>query len=57
MSGAVLPVLHAGHWHWDALFAAPAVLLALALVVQALRRRARGEPPPDDLEPRRTNDL
>lgn len=50
MSGALLPVLHAGHWHWDALFAAPAILLALALGAQALRRRARGQPPPDDLE-------
>jgi hypothetical protein len=26
------------------------VLLALALGIQALRRRRRGEPPPDDLD-------
>jgi hypothetical protein len=47
VSGALAPVLHAGHWGWDALFASPALLLVLALVVQALRRRARGEPHPD----------
>ena len=42
--------LHAGHWLWDGLYAAPVVLLALAFGVQALRRRLRGELPPDDLE-------
>jgi len=41
------PLHHPG---WDALFAAPVVLLALALGIQALRRRRRGEPPPDDLD-------
>ena len=43
----ILPLHHPG---WDALFAAPVVLLALALGIQALRRRRRGEPPPDDLD-------
>jgi len=41
--------LHAGHWAWDALYAAPVVLLAAALGVNALRRRMRGEAPLDDL--------
>ena len=44
----ILPLHHPG---WDALCAAPVELLALALGVQALRRRRRGEPPPDDLDP------
>ncbi len=43
----ILPLHHPG---WDALFAAPVVLLALALGLQALRRRMRGEAPPDDLD-------
>ena len=51
MSGAVATVLHAAHWGWDALFASPALVLVLALVVQALRRRARGEPRPDEAWP------
>lgn len=44
------PPLHAGHWLWDGLFAAPVVLLAAGLGWRALRRRLRGEPPPDDLD-------
>jgi hypothetical protein len=43
----ILPMHHPG---WDALFAAPVVLLALALGYQAVRRRMRGEAPPDDLD-------
>jgi hypothetical protein len=47
---AEILILPLHHTAWDALFAAPVVLLALALGIQALRRRRRGEPPPDDLD-------
>lgn len=45
-----IPILPLHHPGWDALFALPVVLLALALGVRALRRRRRGEPPPNDLD-------
>ena len=47
---AEILILPLHHTAWDALFAAPVVLLALALGIQAWRRRRRGEPPPDDLD-------